>query len=137
MRERIARFMAGRYGNDQLNRAISICSLVLLIASIVLKFKWPYAGVVCWYVGLILLVYAYFRMLSRNISARVAENQKFQSFRYSFAVKKQQRAQRAAQSKDYKFFKCPKCGVLNRIPRGKGKIEITCPRCGEKFVRKS
>ena len=52
MRERLAGFMAGRYGNDQLNRVISICSLVLLIASIVLKFKWPYAGVVCWYVGL-------------------------------------------------------------------------------------
>ena len=66
-------------------------------------------------------------VLKGAIARRSAENQKYLNFRYSLAVKKQRSAQMAAQSKDFKFFKCPKCGVLNRIPRGKGKIEITCP----------
>ena len=65
------------------------------------------------------------------------ENQKFMSLRYQAAVKKQHIAERAAQSKDYKFSKCPKCGVLNRTRGAKGKIQITRPKCGEQFIRKS
>ena len=47
------------------------------------------------------------------------------------------RRQRAAQKRYYRFYKCPRCGVTTRVPKGKGKIRITCPRCGESFVRQS
>ncbi len=129
--------MYGRYGNDELNRLISIIALVLLILALVLTRVEGVLGSVCWICGVIALILCYYRMFSRNIAKRSAENQKFQSYRYSRAVKKQRLKERAEQSKDYKFFKCPKCGVLNRIPKGKGKIQITCPKCGEQFIRKS
>lgn len=129
--------MMGRYGQDQLNRLLSITGLIILVVSVVIARFIPLLSSVLWIAAVALIVICYWRMFSRNIAARSAENQKYLTFRYKFAVEKQRRAERAAQSKDYKFFKCPKCGVLNRIPKGKGKIEITCPRCGEKFIRKS
>ncbi len=137
MREKFAIFMMGRYGQDQLNRLLSITGLIILVVSVVIVRFIPLLSSVLWIAAVALIVICYWRMFSRNIAARSAENQKYLKFRYKFAVEKQRRAERAAQSKDYKFFKCPKCGVLNRIPKGKGKIEITCPRCGEKFIRKS
>ena len=137
MREKFARFMMGRYGQDQLNRLLSITGLIILVVSVVIVRFIPRLSSVLWIAAVALIVICYWRMFSRNIAARSAENQRYLTFRYKFAVEKQRRAERAAQSKDYKFFKCPKCGVLNRIPKGQGKIEITCPRCGEKFIRKS
>lgn len=137
MREKFSIFMMGRYGQDQLNRLLSITGLIILVVSVVIVRFIPLLSSVLWIAAVALIVICYWRMFSRNIAARSAENQRYLTFRYKFAVEKQRRAERAAQSKDYKFFKCPKCGVLNRIPKGKGKIEITCPRCGEKFIRKS
>lgn len=137
MKEKFARFMAGRYGNDNLNKVISISSIVFLVISLITTRFVPFLASFCWILAIMLIVLCYYRMLSRDIAKRSMENQKFMSLRYQAAVKKQHRAERAAQSKDYKFFKCPKCGVLNRIPRGKGKIQITCPKCGEQFIRKS
>lgn len=129
--------MMGRYGQDELNRVLSIAGLVVLVISIVVLRFVPILSNVLWIIAIALIVICYYRMFSRDIARRSAENQKFLNFRYSLAVKKQRKAEMAAQSKDFKFFKCPKCGVYNRIPKGKGKIEITCPKCGEKFIRKS
>lgn len=137
MREKFARFMMGRYGQDELNQ----CALHNRFGS----FGHIDSGTqVCSDTQQCsldnchsIVVICYYRMFSRDIARRSAENQKFLNFRYSLAVKKQRKAEMAAQSKDFKFFKCPKCGVYNRIPKGKGKIEITCPKCGEKFIRKS
>lgn len=129
--------MMGRYGQDDLNRLLSIAGLIVLVISVITIRFVPYLSSILWIIAVALIVICYYRMFSRDIAKRSAENQKFLSLRYKFAVEKQRRAERAAQSKDYKFFKCPKCGVYNRIPRGKGKIEITCPKCGEKFIRKS
>ena len=137
MREKFMRFMMGRYGQDDLNRFLSIAGLIVLVISVITTRFIPYISSILWIIAVVLIVMCYYRMFSRDIAKRSAENQKFLSLRYKFAVEKQRRAERAAQSKDYKFFKCPKCGVYNRIPRGKGKIEITCPKCGEKFIRKS
>ncbi len=137
MREKFIRFMMGRYGQDDLNRLLSIAGLIVLVISVITIRFVPYLSSILWIIAVALIVICYYRMFSRDIAKRSAENQKFLSLRYKFAVEKQRRAERAAQSKDYKFFKCPKCGVYNRIPRGKGKIEITCPKCGEKFIRKS
>ncbi|MCD8036401.1 MAG: FYDLN acid domain-containing protein [Clostridiales bacterium] len=137
MREKLARFLAGRYGTDDLNKLLSVVALVLLILALIITRVYGNIGSIIWLLGVITLFLCYYRMFSRNIAKRQAENQKFQSLRYGRAVNKQRRKERAEQSKDYKFFKCPKCGVLNRVPKGKGKIQITCPKCGEQFIRKS
>lgn len=137
MREKFARFMAGRYGGDELNRVISISSIVCLIASIIIRMKFNLIGSLLWAAGIALIVICYYRMFSKDIASRAAENQKFQTLRYRYAVEKQRKKERDAQKEDYKFFKCPKCKVLNRVPKGKGKIQITCPKCGKQFIRKS
>ena len=137
MREKFARFMAGRYGNDQLNMVISKITLILLIASLLLTHFVPFIGQLCWLVCIANIIITYFRMFSKDIATRTAENQKYLNWKYKKAVDKKYKKDREEQSKDYKFFKCPKCGVLNRVPKGKGKIEITCPKCGEHFIRKS
>ena len=79
----------------------------------------------------------YFRMFSRNLAKRHAENQKFLNFRYERTVGWNRFKKRTAQRKDYRFFKCPSCKQRVRVPRGHGKIEITCPKCRTCFVKKS
>ena len=101
--------MIGRYGQDELNRVLSITGLIALIVSIVIVRLVPLLSSILWIIAVALIVMCYYRMFSRDIARRSAENQKYLNFRYSLAVKKQRSAQMAAQSKDFKFFKCPKC----------------------------
>ena len=97
MREKFARFMAGRYGNDNLNKVISISSIVFLVISLITTRFVPFLASFCWILAIMLIVLCYYRMLSRDIAKRSMENQKFMSLRYQAAVKKQHRAERAAQ----------------------------------------
>ena len=130
MKEKLQRFMWGRYGNDRFNQFLMIVALVCLALS--------FFGLRIFYVlALVLLVYAYYRMFSRDMSKRSTENQwylrKEMKVRGWINGKKKAFAQR----KDYRIFKCPKCGQKLRVPRGKGKIAIRCRKCGEEFIRKS
>ena len=131
MGEKFRRFMAGRYGMDALNKLLLILGALLLVV----MWIWPYR--VFEAVFFVLLIYAYFRMFSRNISKRYAENQKY--LRLTAGVRNffSRRKNRFQQRKRYRFFKCPKCGQQVRVPKGKGKISIRCPKCGESFVKKS
>ena len=103
-------------------------------------------------VALALLFWCYYRMFSKNISKRAAENQKYMNFRYravcffkkgrtggsaSFAQKQAQRKAHHEQKKIYRFFACPNCAQKVRVPKGKGKICITCPKCHTEFVKRS
>ena len=135
MRERIARFMAGRYGNDQLNRFLLIAGLVLIILSGF--FRNSAVGGLLTILVLAMLGYSYFRMLSKNVYKRAGENAAF--LRKAEAVKKFFRCQkeRWVQRKDYRFFNCPKCRAMLRVPRGRGKIKIMCRKCGNSFIRKT
>lgn len=131
MGDKLRRFLAGRYGMDQLNKLIFIITLIL----IVVMWIWPNR---LWQLAFwILIVIGYFRCFSRNIYARYAENQKYlkatEKIRSFFRKKKY----RFDQRKTYRFYKCPKCKQQVRVPRGKGKINIKCPKCGERFVKKS
>ena len=83
------------------------------------------------------MIHMYFRVFSRNVNKRYAENQKFLNARYEWTIKAERRKKRFAQRKQYKFFKCPMCKQEVRVPRGHGKICITCPKCREQFVRRS
>ena len=131
MREKIQRFMIGRYGADELAKAQSIAALVLLFLSMFSRL-----GIFYW-LAIALMIYSTWRMFSKNISARYAENQKFLKFwnpirnKFHFTIK------HTKERKDYRFYKCPSCKQKVRVPKGRGKICITCPKCRTEFVKKS
>lgn len=130
MREKLYRFMMGRYGNDQLNRFLMILAMVFFVLSL---FRIPFV----YLIGLICLIYAYFRMLSRNTYKRSMENnrylQKSYKIRQWFATLKRDMQTR----KTHHIYRCPSCRQKIRIPRGKGRIEIRCPKCSQTFIKKS
>ncbi len=134
MKERFARFMVGRNGNDQLNVFMLGMSLGLLIAGIF--FGDAVRGVLR-LLALAILILVYFRMFSRNIFKRQEENGKYLRIRYQVFAKLKTLKERWVQRKDYKFFRCQSCHAVLRVPRGKGKIKIVCRKCGNTFIGKS
>ena len=133
MRERLARFMAGRNGNDQLNIFLLVVDVVLIVLSTI----WKSASGVLYPLVLALLVYIYFRMFSRNVYKRREENGKYIRARYKVSAALRVRHERWVQRKDYKFFTCPNCKTALRVPRGHGKVNIVCRKCGTSFTGKT
>ncbi|MDO4983236.1 MAG: hypothetical protein Q4E35_06745 [Eubacteriales bacterium] len=134
MRERIARFMAGRNGNDQFNMALLIAAAVSLLLGSILRGS---IGGLFTLLVPVLLIYSYFRMLSRNIYKRQEENGKYLRLRYKLISRFNVLKERWKQRKDYKFFTCPSCHAALRVPRGRGKIKIVCRKCGNSFEGRS
>ncbi len=130
-RDRFNRFMAGRYGQDDFSRFLLIVALVLLVLEFL--FGIPGFGIVIF----LLLGYVYFRMFSRNIPARYAENQKYLQMKNKAAALFGGRGAGRADQKTHHIYKCPKCGQKIRIPKGKGMVEITCPKCRTRFRKRS
>ena len=130
MMDRIARFLYGRYGSDQLNIALIIFSLVI---SIVMRFTpvW-YLG----YLSCIPLGSSVLRMLARNIEARRKENLMFLKIVWPFKNWTQYTS-RKVKDKTHKYYKCPKCKAVLRVPKGRGKIQITCTKCKHEFIKKT
>ncbi len=120
---RLRNFMMGRYGTDRLNMVILTVGLVASLLSVVLRFA-P-VNMVLFLLSYGMMFWAIFRTLSRNTYKRYQENRRF--------------LQLVGRLKDreHRYFDCPKCRQMVRVPRGKGKISITCPRCREKFVKKT
>lgn len=126
--EGLRRFMYGRYGLDQLNSFLLIGAVALSVAGMILtRF-----GAVCAVIGAVvnllsygLLIWYLFRSMSRNLEARALENRRF--------------LQRKARLTDRRnrYYRCPNCKQLVRVPKGRGKICIKCPKCSEKFIRKT
>jgi len=131
MKQKIQRFMAGRYGADQLGQVIMGISLVLLVISMFSRWNIFYV------LALGLMIYEYYRMMSKKVSKRYEENQKFMNLRYRAVVKWNQKKEHFRQRKIYHFYKCPSCKQKIRVPKGKGKICITCPKCKTEFIKKS
>lgn len=125
----LANLMRGRYGTDNLNKAIIILTFVLIVINMVIRSRIINFAVV------ILLIYIYCRMFSRNINARYRENQLYLQFINKI---KRKATPEAAQHKDkaHKILRCPNCGEKLRVPKGAGKINITCPICHTKFIKK-
>jgi len=134
MKEKLARFMIGRNGNDQLNLFLLTLALVLLVLAAIFKDSF---GRLAYIIVFALLGYAYFRMFSRNIHKRQEENGKYIRARYQFSAAMRLRKERWVQRKDYKFFTCPSCKTTLRVPKNKGKIKIRCPKCGSELIRKT
>ena len=134
MKERLARFMTGRYGNDQLNSFLLVLGMVLAVLGIFLRGR---AGSILYVLVLAVLGLSYYRMFSRNLMRRRDENSKYLRLRYKVLGRLQLRKQRWQQRKDYKFFTCPACRATLRVPKGKGKLRIVCRKCGNSFTGKS
>lgn len=131
LRNAIYKFMYGRYGNDQLNAFILWSALILaLINSIFFK------SIIITCIAWILLFIHLFRSFSKKTYRRTIENVQFlkktEPIRKYWSIAKKQ-----AQDKEHKYFVCPNCKQNVRVPKGKGKITITCPKCRSKFDRKS
>ena len=135
MREKLQRFMIGRYGVDELSKALNTFGVVCLIISMFAG-KIPLLSLFYW-IGIIAIFYNCFRMFSKNVSKRYAENQKYMNLRYRAVTKKASMKKRWEQRDTYRFFKCPDCKQTVRVPKGRGKICITCPKCKREFIKKS
>ncbi len=131
IRRFVERFMLGRYGADQLGVVLFTVSAVLYIVASVFGLR--FLRMAAWFV----LFFAMFRFLSHNITRRRAENDRFLTVFWPKKRRFQQKFGDFKERKQYKFFKCPACGNRLRVPRGKGRIRITCPKCGERFERKT
>jgi hypothetical protein len=130
--------MYGRNGSDQLNMALLVVYLVIWVLGTIL---YRVTGSALLYsavqaVMVVLAVLVLFRCFSKNLAKRRGENAKFLNWWYPvksrFAGMKQRRADKA-----HKYFTCKTCKTICRVPVGKGKIEITCPKCGGKIKGKS
>ena len=120
---KLQRFMAGRYGTDRLN--MTILGIGLAACLISPFFHRPLINLLLTALSYGLMIWAICRSLSRNTYARYQENRKFLQFFDRL------------RDRQHRYYDCPKCHQVVRVPRGKGKIAITCPKCREKFVRKT
>ena len=132
LRDAMARFMYGRNGVDQLNITMLWVSIGAdLLATILMRRQngLAYAGLVLYYGSIVLWVLVLFRMFSRNLAKRQAENQRWLQLR-----SRRRSAASAAKARradtEHKYFTCKKCRTICRVPVGKGKVIITCPKCG-------
>lgn len=131
IRQALSRFMYGRYGSDQLGRAIIYTSLALLLLTFV-------TGIGLFYtLSIIGYVWALFRMFSSNIAKRSHENEVYLEKTANLRRELSQAKVRFRNRKQYKYFKCPKCGVRLRLTRGVGEKAITCRNCGHQFTQKA
>lgn len=127
---RIRQFMYGRYGADQLGIALIVLGCIVTFSLSFIRV--PYYRLI----GLIPYGFFLFRALSKNIEKRRAENEKFLKVWYpccDFFKRKSSQFQ----DKEHKYYKCPGCSRTLRVPKGKGKIEISCPHCGRKFKKRT
>lgn len=127
----LRKFMYGRYGNDQLSLATIITGLVLiLIASM--------TGIgLLIYIAYIPVIYAFYRIMSRDIQKRTGENKIFLDLVRKIKVKLNNSKSLLIGTKTHKFYRCKKCKQIIRIPRGKGKIRISCPKCRNGFISRT
>lgn len=134
MKERFRRFMAGRYGNDSLNSFLFTLTLICIVLEIFTHSKLLY------YIAVLTIVIGYFRMFSKNHAKRYEEEQKFLALKsriFGGFGRNSSSGRSAEDRENFRIFRCPQCKQKIRIPRGKGKVKIRCPKCGHSFVKKS
>lgn len=127
----LKKFMIGRYGPDQLSVALLFLSLLL---SIVFIF---FPATILRYIIYLPFIMFLLRVLSKNISRRRSENTKFLKFWAPIAAWFSKKQYRLKDSKTNKYYNCPSCKQTVRVPKGKGKIKIICPKCKTEFIKKT
>ena len=131
--EKFRKFMYGRYGGDQLSRALLVLSFILLILVGFLPRSLSILSVI----GYIPTIICIYRMFSKDIYKRRQENYKYLKIETSTTKWIKQKLNLVKGSKTHKYFKCPDCKQRLRVPRGRGNISITCPKCKKIFKAKS
>ena len=141
MKERLRKFMTGRYGADELNKFLIICGWVLLLLGMVLS---GFGSRVTVSVGSVLvtlswaaLLFSVFRTLSKNTQKRASENYKYFVCKNKVLSWFRRLKTRFQERKTHRYFRCPQCKATVRVPKGKGKIRITCPKCRNQFIKKT
>jgi hypothetical protein len=122
-KNKLRQFMAGRYGTDKLNTCILVLGVIVSIVAAILRN--PLLTLVFATLSYVLMFWAIFRTFSRNTYKRYQENRKFLMLLDRIKDRK------------HRYYSCPRCRQPVRVPRGKGKIAITCPKCKEKFIKKT
>ncbi|MCD8053380.1 MAG: hypothetical protein LUF00_04940 [Lachnospiraceae bacterium] len=131
MREKMRQFMSGRYGADQLGRFLMGAAVVTLIIYMISRVSLFYL------LALACLIWYYYRAMSRNCSKRYEENLRYLQIQNRVMGRFRLMKTHLQQRKTYRFYKCPSCKQKVRVPKGRGKISITCPKCHAEFIRKS
>ena len=131
MKEKFRKFMIGRYGVDSLSKFILGTAVVLLVFA--MGFRNNFLNTL----ACLLVLLCYFRMFSRNYQKRAEENQKFLELKGKAATFLKREKEYFEQRKTHHIYKCPSCKQKIRVPKGKGKICITCPKCHTEFIKKS
>lgn len=124
---KVAQFMMGRRGFDQFSKDLSIFALVLILLDMILPWKADILSTL----GMLVIVYSYFRAFSKNLGKRQEENNWYCTY-----VGNRIRAYLQRDRKNYTYFKCPTCKQSLRAPKGRGKIRVTCSRCHNVFEKK-
>ena len=130
-KEKLARFMAGRYGTDALYTVILTVCIILAVVNLFVR-SW-----VIWLAMLLLAAWATFRAMSRNIYKRSKENQFILKIKNSVGFFFNTGIKRFKERKTHVYKKCPKCKAQLRLPRKKGKLKVRCPKCGHSFEIKT
>ena len=130
MKEKLYQFMQGRYGIDQLNSFLIIVSIICFVINIFI------GSMIIRIVAYSAWFYVIFRMFSKNIYVRSVENEKYLNF-FSPLSRYLKLKLMNQQEPTHKHFACPKCKQMVRVPKGHGKIIITCPSCKNKFEKRS
>lgn len=126
----LQRIMYGRYGGDQLTFCLLGVYLLLYLLSLVFQNSLFYL------VGTLLILFSFYRMFSRNLEKRRAENARFLNL-VSPLTRWWKLRMAIHRDKDHRYFKCPNCGQQLRVPRGKGKVTVNCRSCGISFEEKT
>lgn len=130
LRDWLSNFMYGRYGMDPLGNFSLWAAIILMITGLFTGSSLLYT------LSILLLVWCYFRMFSRNQAKRLAENDKYMEIKDKF-FGLFRGGSRTHRDKNYAYFRCPNCKQKVRVPKGKGTIEIRCPKCNTKFIKRT
>ena len=136
MRNKLQEFMQGRYGADALYRTLLVGAVICSVLT-VLTHEYIAAGSLFSAASMLLIGWAIFRALSRNIEKRYLENLYYLEWLGSMRRSIRFRREKHRQRKEFKFFVCPNCQINLRVPQGKGKVNITCSKCGTRFQGKT
>ncbi len=130
--ERYRQFMIGRYGADELGLFLVIVSIVLSLLSRL--FFW---GFVLSFISWMILIWCLIRMYSRNIAKRYEEKEKYLKLKNKFLAWVRIKRDAWNNRKTHKYFRCTNCKASIRVPRGVGKIKVSCPRCRKEMIKKA
>lgn len=131
MRERFNKFMAGRYGIDRFTNFLVISSLILMIISRLIRLA------IFQFIGLGMILFGYYRVFSKKIKDRQEENEVYLYRLGKIKSKFRKSKNKIKGLKDYKYFKCDNCKQEIRVPRKKGRVKITCPKCKKEMYKRT